>query len=832
MVSNKKYRIGLALSGGGAKGFAHIGALRLMEEYNIVPDVIAGTSAGSIAGVLFADGYSSAEIQEIFTGRELSEFARLKFPKDGLLDSERFRRFLEKHLRARRFEELKIPLVVVATDLDNGRSHEFRKGPIADAVAASCSIPVVFSPVEIDGVHYVDGGVFRNFPVSVIRRECEYVIGVNVSPFIPARYRPTIIGIAERSFHYLFRANTIEDRRLCDVLIETEEAGTYRTFDLESVAAIADIGYDAAVAAFNKAIAEQCPPFLKYKSRLNRHKYNNDEMKKTIIYQTLPRLFGNMNPSPVRNGDLARNGAGKFSAFSPAVLNDLKALGITHVWFTGVIEHATQTDYSFCGIAKDHPAIVKGKAGSPYAIKDYYDVDPDLAENPHRRMAEFEELVRRSHEAGLRVIIDFVPNHVARQYKSDVHVGFVDDLGEKDDVSIAFSPRNNFYYIPGQPFALNFFAHNEGVAYGEFPARATGNNLFSPAAGKDDWYETVKLNYGVNYADGGSKHFEPVPDTWRKMLDILRFWASKGVDGFRCDMAEMVPVEFWAWVIPEIRKEYSIVFIGEVYNPAEYRNFIANGQFDFLYDKVGLYDILRDVICRRVAPREITRAWQSIDGLQPSMLNFLENHDEQRIASDFFAADPWAAIPAMIVAAFINSGPVMIYNGQELGERGMDEEGFSGRDGRTSIFDYWSMESVREWLKDELPEDRKRLRAMYACILNAAQSEQTVVQGSFFDLMYANEGNPRFDAGCLYAFMRAFQNEAMLVAVNFGLTEQRAFIRIPREAFDVLNIKDNGAARTLELFGGETSIAALTSVYPFETVIPPRGGVAVKFTYL
>ena len=250
------YKLGLALSGGGAKVFAHIGVFKLLEECGLMPDVIVGTSVGALMGALFADGYTADEIKELFSGREFSEFAQLQLPKSGLFDSKRFRHFLRRHLRAKTFEELKTPLIVMATDLDNGESHEFRSGPIVEAVTASCSIPIIFSPVVINGVHYVDGGLFHNFPVSIIRDSCERVIGVNVSPVISLKYKQTIFDIAERSYHYLFRANTIEYREMCDVLIEAEEFGMYKTFDLENVDQISKIGYSAAVRAFELVIQE------------------------------------------------------------------------------------------------------------------------------------------------------------------------------------------------------------------------------------------------------------------------------------------------------------------------------------------------------------------------------------------------------------------------------------------------------------------------------------------------------------------------------------------------------------------------------------------------
>jgi NTE family protein len=255
--AKKKYSLGLALSGGGAKGFAHVGVYRFLEECGLIPEIISGTSAGALAGVLFADGYSADDVEKIFTGREFSEFAGIHIPKSGLFDNKRFHSFLKQHLRASCFEELKIPLVVIATDLDKGQSREFRSGPVVEPVVASCCMPVIFSPVVIEGSHYVDGGLFRNFPVSTIREECERIIGVNVSPLIAQKYKQTLWGIAERSYHYMFRANTLEDRLLCDILVETKDVSSYKTFDLENVSQIARIGYNAAVDAFDKYIEEQ-----------------------------------------------------------------------------------------------------------------------------------------------------------------------------------------------------------------------------------------------------------------------------------------------------------------------------------------------------------------------------------------------------------------------------------------------------------------------------------------------------------------------------------------------------------------------------------------------
>lgn len=549
-----------------------------------------------------------------------------------------------------------------------------------------------------------------------------------------------------------------------------------------------------------------------------------------IIYQVFPRWFGNTNAKPVRNGSLAENGSGKFSDFTPLALGKIKELGVTHVWYTGVIEHATQTDYTAFHIRKDHPAVVKGKAGSPYAIKDYYDVDPDLADRVENRMAEFEALVARTHEAGMKVIIDFVPNHVARQYHSDTLAG---GLGQNDDTSKAFDPDNNFYYIPGQPLALP----DGGMGYSEFPAKATGNDRFDAFPGCNDWYETVKLNYGVDYLNGRSKHFVPIPDTWHKMLDILRFWAGKRIDGFRCDMAEMVPVEFWEWAIPLVKKDYPAIFIAEVYDLAKYRDYIFDGHFDYLYDKVGLYDTLRAVICGQAPACNIPACWQSLEGIQPRMLNFLENHDEQRLASDFFAGDPSAGIPGLIVAALMNTNPVMIYSGQELGERGMDEEGFSGLDGRTTIFDYWSVPALRAWRNGGkydgggLAERQRLLRRQYAAILNIAGNEPAIVRGAFFDLMYANEKNRFFDNRHQYAFLRKHGDEVVLTVANFARSGQDVRVNIPEDAFRALGIKDNEAAVMKDLLTGTETISTLTAAWPFSVKLPACSGKVLKFTY-
>jgi len=317
-------------------------------------------------------------------------------------------------------------------------------------------------------------------------------------------------------------------------------------------------------------------------------------MSKISIYQIFTRLFGNKNTTNKFNGSITENGVGKFGDITTKALKEIKRLGITHVWYTGVIEHATQTDYTAYGIKKDHPSVVKGKAGSPYAIKDYYDVSPDLAKDVPNRMQEFEKLVKRTHKNGLKIIIDFVPNHLARYYESDAKPQNVVDFGSHDNSAAHFSPHNNFYYIPNEQLELQEVTQQATSVYTEFPAKATGNDVFHHRPSKYDWYETVKLNYGVDYTNHGAAHFQPIPKTWEMMLDVLLYWAAKDVDGFRCDMAEMVPLAFWSWVIPQVKAKYPhIIFIAEIYNPSLYHSFIYDGHFDYLYDKVELYDTIR-----------------------------------------------------------------------------------------------------------------------------------------------------------------------------------------------------------------------------------------------
>ncbi|MDE6176935.1 MAG: alpha-amylase family protein [Paramuribaculum sp.] len=559
-------------------------------------------------------------------------------------------------------------------------------------------------------------------------------------------------------------------------------------------------------------------------------------MEKPIIYQLLPRLFTNCNDHCRPDGTIEENGCGKLNEITDEVLADIRQLGATHVWYTGVLEHATATDYSAFGIRRDNPFVVKGKAGSPYAIKDYYDIDPDLAVDVDRRREEFDALVARTHAAGMKVVMDFVPNHLARQYNSDARPEGTREFGEDDDATLYFRRDNNFYYIPRQLFSPHFTVNFPHPPYVEFPAKATGNDCFSAFPGVNDWYETVKLNYGIDYGNG-SRNFNPVPDTWYKMLHILRHWAARGIDAFRCDMAHMVPVEFWQWAISNVKRDWpEVVFIAEIYDVALYRDFIHRGGFDYLYDKVTLYDTLRAIECSDTSAACLTNCWQTVGDIRGHMLNFLENHDEQRFASTFYAGDGWRAIPSLVVASTISTCPMMVYAGQELGEKGADAEGFSGLDGRTTIFDYWSIPTLRRRLSSGvpsdagLPESMVKLRQAYARILTLASTERAVSCGEFFDLMYVNYNSPGFNPHRHYTYLRHYAGETLLIAVNFGFEPARgAAINLPDHAFDYLGIAPGDDFMAEELLGGERiEELSFTPSAPFLTDIPAKGAVVWK----
>jgi len=528
-------------------------------------------------------------------------------------------------------------------------------------------------------------------------------------------------------------------------------------------------------------------------------------MDKPIIYQVLPRLWGNCTENPIENGSIEQNGTGHLSDIDEESLEYFKWLGCTHVWYTGIIRHSTQT--STHGCTASHPQFVKGKAGSPYAICDYYDVNPYLADVPQKRMEEFEALVRRTHDKGLKVIIDFVPNHVSRDYGKVDPVPGHPVLGADDDRSVHWKAENDFFYYPGERLVLPTACPDAIEPYHEYPAMATGNNCYTYCPGVNDWYETVKINYCDFHTA-----------TWDKMLDIIRFWISKGVDGFRCDMVELVPPQFFKWLIEIVKTENPhVIFIAEVYKKDLYREYIRNIGFDYLYDKSGLYDTLRSIVEKNAdddgMPVElwqsasgITFNWQNLGDLQPYMLNFLENHDEQRFASEFFGKSAHNSLAALYVSLFLNTAPFMIYFGEEVGERGMDKEGFSGYDGRTTIFDWWSLPSIRRLRAAISSEAYKKNDAghLVAAGLDAheadfllkfsratrlAASDEALRKGTTYDLSYCNFSSDGFNKDKHFAFLRDFEDHTLLVAANFSATDAHMEISIPEHAFEWMEMK-------------------------------------------
>ena len=518
-------------------------------------------------------------------------------------------------------------------------------------------------------------------------------------------------------------------------------------------------------------------------------------MGKFIIYQMLPRLWGNIEGKNIKDGTLKDNGCGKFSSIDTISLEYLRSLGVSHVWYTGIIRHATAEDSDGC--TPSSADWVKGRAGSPYSITDYYDVNPYLADDPENRMKEFHKLVERTHAAGLKVIIDFVPNHVARDYgrfaaAHPAPTGMA-ALGESDDKSVHWKDSNDFFYYPGIPLALPI----QNQTYMEMPAMASGNS-YTSSPGVNDWYDTIKLNYCDTHTE-----------TWEKMYDIVNFWAGQGVDGFRCDMVELVPPAFFKWLISRIKKDRpDLLFVAEVYQKTLYSKYIREIGFDLLYDKSGIYDTLRAIVEKNAkdsgvpvedwqSAKRITWNWQSLGDLQPYMLNFLENHDEQRFASDFFGCDARNSYAALYTALYLNNAPFMLYAGEEVGERGMDNEGFSGRDGRTSIFDWWAPSSLTRLYKyihgekEALAPEEETMLDTYRKALKFAAEDNAVSKGTFYDLCYCNYASDGFNPDRHFAFLRDFEDETLLIVCNFSKNDAEMRISIPEHAFNWMKMPES-----------------------------------------
>lgn len=539
--------------------------------------------------------------------------------------------------------------------------------------------------------------------------------------------------------------------------------------------------------------------------------------KKYVVYQVFTRLFGNTNTTNKPWGTVEENGVGKFNDFSEKALAEIKDLGVTHIWYTGVPHHALINDYTAYGISNDDPDVVKGRAGSPYAVKDYYNVNPDLAVNVENRLQEFEALIERSHQADLKVIIDIVPNHVARNYKSISKPNGVKDFGEGDDVSVTYLINNNFYYNPGESFKVPVWENDysplgkekhpleDGVFY-ENPAKWTGNGSRLSQPKMNDWYETVKINYGIS--PEGRKDFEElpigfenedykahfefwknktVPDSWIKFRDIALYWVDKGVDGFRYDMAEMVPVEFWSYMNSAIKMKNPDAFLlAEVYNPKLYRDYIKKGKMDYLYDKVQLYDTLKHVVQGHGKTDNIPPIFDGLKDIEHHMLHFLENHDEQRLASPDFAGNAEKGKPAMVVSATSTTAPIMIYFGQEVGEDGSEETGF-GDPTRTSIFDYVGVPAHQRWMNNkqfdggQLTESEKKLRDFYKRLLNFSISSSALME-HYEDLHLYNRKNTERYNDKVLSFARWSDDEKLIIVSNFDSESSQEFhLKIPQE---------------------------------------------------
>lgn len=604
-----------------------------------------------------------------------------------------------------------------------------------------------------------------------------------------------------------------------------------------------------------------CKPNLKEAQNMNMETIKE---RKTVIYQVFTRLFGNTNPNNKPWGTVEENGVGKFSDFSEKALREIKNLGVTHIWYTGVPHHGVITDYSDYEISNDDPDIFKGRAGSPYAVKDYYNVNPDLAENPDMRLEEFKELIERTHAAGLKLLIDIVPNHVARNYEGKSTPKGSEPFGASDDTSVEYARDNNFYYVPGTEFQVpnwengyiplggDFNSWADGK-FKEIPAKWTGNGARSAQPNMNDWYETVKINYGVR-PDGSydfdslpngydSKSYEEhyqfwsdkdLPSSWIKFKDIALYWLEMGVDGFRFDMAEMVPVEFWSYMNSHIKmKNPNAFLLAEVYNPGLYRDYIHKGKMDYLYDKVELYDSLKHIMQGHGWTDHIPKVLEGLQDIEHHMLHFLENHDEQRIASPEFAGNANKGMPAMVVSATSTTSPTMIYFGQEVGEPAAEDAGF-GDPSRTSIFDYIGVPHHQRWLNDkkfdggQLSDNEKRLRDFYKRLLNFTISSEALM-GDYQDIHFYNRQHTRYYNHRVLSYVRWSDTEKLIVVSNFDANDRFGFeLKIPEDIIRKWKLSEGNHKITDVLYGSEHVLKVQNGVGEVRVDINPLESFIVR----
>lgn len=562
-----------------------------------------------------------------------------------------------------------------------------------------------------------------------------------------------------------------------------------------------------------------------------------EDQHKIVVYQVFTRLFGNTSTTNNPWGTLEENGVGKFSDFTDKALEEIKDLGVSHIWYTGIPHHAVIRDYSAFGISDDDPDVVKGRAGSPYAVKDYYQVNPDLADDPAKRMEEFEALIQRTHRHGMKVIIDIVPNHVARKYEGKNNPEGVSDFGANDDQTVAYHKNNNFYYIPGKAFSVpgpldNYKplgGENHPLSDGKFdenPAKWTGNGSREAQPHFHDWYETVKVNYGVR--PDGTKDFpslpdgyenkdftahaafwadKEVPDSWRKFKDIALFWTAKGVDGFRFDMAEMVPVEFWSYMNSAIKMANPDAFLlAEIYNPREYRNYIHLGKMDYLYDKVELYDTLKNIMQGKGSTDNLIPIQAGLADIGKHMLHFLENHDEQRIESPEFVGKAEIAKPAAVLSATIDQAPMMIYFGQEVGEPGAEDAGF-GKPSRTSIFDYIGVPHHQRWMNGgkfdggKLSNSEKELRDFYKRLLNFTLYSPALA-GEYAEIHSHNRSNTEWYNDKVFSYVRWSEKQRLVIITNFDKQDSFGFeLQVPANIIKLWALADGKYTLDEKLYG-------------------------------
>ena len=597
------------------------------------------------------------------------------------------------------------------------------------------------------------------------------------------------------------------------------------------------------------------------------HGTQANKITKPVVYQVFTRLFGNTNNTNKTWGTLAENGVGKFNDFTDQALEGIKALGVSHIWYTGVLHHALVNDYTHIGISNDDPDVVKGRAGSPYAVKDYYNVNPDLAVNPAKRLAEFEALIARTHQHDMKVIIDIVPNHVARGYHSISKPVGVEDFGATDDPSVAYKRDNNFYYVPGEAFKapqasngykpLNGESHPMGDdKFNEFPAKWTGNGSRKAQPDINDWYETVKINFGVRpdgshdfatlpaeYADKDYHQHaafwadKPVPGSWLKFRDIALYWLAKGVDGFRYDMAEMVPVEFWSYMNSAIKTVNPQAFLlAEVYNPAIYRDYIRLGKMDYLYDKVEFYDSLKAIMQNKAGAEILLPIQQRMQDIEHHMLHFLENHDEQRIASPDFAGDAAIGKPAMVVSTTISSSPTLLYFGQDVGEAGENDAGF-GDPTRTSIFDYTGVPAHQRWMNHGrfdgglLSPTEQSLRDFYRRLLSFSATSKALT-GKYEEIHTVNQASTAGYSERVLSFVRWSGDDRLIVVSNFDAKQDYAFdLMVPESVISQWQLADGRYTVVDQLYGQTATLVVEGGVGRLAVALPALGSLVFLLEY-